>query len=265
MCRHNVSRALLCAALFGLSAAAQAAPPLRICADPQNLPFTTRAETGFSNLIAKRLAQEMGRDLVYHWRELGVGFLRQTLQAGVCDVVMDYAADDWRVLSTTPYYRSSFVIATRLQDNLVGLETLADPRLEGLKIGVVAGAPPAAHLARLGLIGDARPYPLSVDRRFESPAIQMLSDLKAGDIDAAILWGPLAGAQIADDPALTSTLLDDRELPPPLSYDMTLAVRLGDVALKSELDAALAAAGPDIETILREAGVPLRPLAPPIR
>lgn len=258
-------RALFCAAILTAPATARAAEALRICADPDNLPFTNRAEQGFSNRIAERLAAEMGRDLVYHWRELGVGFLRQTLQAGVCDVVMDYAADDWRVLNTAPYYRSSFVIAARRGGGLDGIETLSDPRLERRRIGVVAGAPPAAHLARLGLIGDARPYPLSVDQRFESPAAGMLKDLEAGEIDAALVWGPLAGAEIAASETLVSTMLVDKAPPPPLVYDMTLAVRLDDVALKNALEAALTTAAADIDAILRAAHVPLLPLEPVIR
>lgn len=258
-------RALICAAVFAAPGAARAAEALRVCADPANLPFTNEAEEGFSNRIADRLAAEMGRDLVYHWRELGVGFLRQTLQAGACDVVMDYAADDWRVLNTAPYYRSSFVIAVRRGGDLDGVATLADPRLQGRRIGVVAGGPPAAHLARLGLIGDARPYRLTVDRRFESPALAMLGDLVTGEIDAAILWGPLAGGDIAADASLTATMLAAGDLPPPLVYDMTIAVRLDDEALKAALEAALAAAREDIEAILRDANVPLLPLEAAVR
>jgi len=255
-------RALICAAVLTTPPAAHAADILHVCADPANLPFTNEAEEGFSNRIAERLAAEMGRTLRYHWRELGVGFLRLTLQAGACDVVMDYAADDWRVLNTAPYYRSSFVIAVRRGGDLEGVEALSDPRLEGRRIGVVAGGPPAAHLARLGLIGDARPYRLTVDRRFESPALAMLGDLDAGEIDAAILWGPLAGGDIAASASLTATMLTGGELPPPLVYDMTIAVRLGDEALKAELEAALASAREDIDAILQDAHVPQLPLPP---
>lgn len=261
----TILRALMCAAVLAAPGYVRAAGALRVCADPANLPFTNKAEEGFSNRIAERLAAEMGRDLVYHWRELGVGFLRQTLQAGVCDVVLDYAAEDWRVLNTAAYYRSSFVIAVRRGDDLAGISTLADPRLEGRRIGVVAGGPPAAHLARLGLIGDARPYRLTVDRRFESPALAMLGDLKAGEIDAAILWGPLAGGDIAADDGLGATLLVEKDLPPPLVYDMTMAVRLDDEALKAALETALASARADIEAILRDAHVPLLPIEAAVR
>lgn len=260
-----ILRALICAVVLAPPLAARGADKLHVCADPANLPFTNEAEEGFSNRIADRLAAEMGRDLVYHWRELGVGFLRQTLQAGACDVVMDYAADDWRVLNTAPYYRSSFVIAVRRGGDLEGVATLADSRLAGRRIGVVAGGPPAAHLARLGLISDARPYRLTVDRRFKSPALAMLGDLDAGEIDAAILWGPLAGGDIAADASLTATMLAGGDLPPPLVYDMTMAVRLGDEALKTDLETALAAAREDIEAILREANVPLLPLEAAVR
>lgn len=261
----TILRALICAAVLAAPGAPRAAEALRVCADPANLPFTNQAEEGFSNRIAERLAAEMGRRLTYHWRELGVGFLRQTLQAGVCDVVFDYAAEDWRVLNTAAYYRSSFIIAVRRGDGLKGLATLADPRLAGRRIGVVAGGPPAAHLARLGLIGDARPYRLTVDRRFESPAMAMLGDLKAGRIDAAVLWGPLAGGDIAAEAGLVATMLTASALPPPLVYDMTMAVRLDDQALKDELEAALDAARTDIEAILRDANVPLLPLKAAVR
>ena len=265
MTRGDNLRALLCAAVLATPGACLAAETLRVCADPANLPFTNRAEEGFSNRIAERLAAELGRDLVYHWRELGVGFLRQTLQAGKCDVVLDYAAEDWRVLNTVPYYRSSFVMAVRKDGDLGAVSSLDDPKLIGRRIGVVAGAPPAAHLARLGLIGDARPYRLTVDRRFESPATAMLADLTAGEIDAAILWGPLAGPEISRDADLVAKMLDDKGLPPPLTYDMTLAVRKEDEALRTALEAALEAARSDIEAILGDASVPLRPLEPAVR
>ncbi len=261
----TILKALIAAAVLATPGAPRAAEALRVCADPANLPFTNQAEDGFSNRIAERLAAAMGRDLAYHWRELGVGFLRQTLQAGVCDVVLDYAAEDWRVLNTAPYYRSSFVIAVRRGGDLEGVSTLADPQLAGRRIGVVAGGPPAAHLARLGLIGDARPYRLTVDRRFESPALAMLSDLKAGEIDAAVLWGPLAGGDIAAGAELAGTMLVEKDLPPPLVYDMTMAVRLGDEALKAELEAAMTAARADIEAILRDADVPLLPVEAAVR
>ncbi len=247
--------AVLCAAMLTAATAVDGAE-LRVCADPDNPPFTTRSGEGFSNIIAERVAAEMGRSLIYHWRGLGIGFLRQTLQAKVCDVVMDYAANDWRVLSTAPYYRSSFVLTVRRDSDLASVGMLDDTRLVGRRIGVVAGGPPAAHLARLGLISDARPYPLTVDRQFKSPDASMLDDLNAGVIDAAIVWGPLAGSKIAADPNLIAVPLMG-ELPPPLAYDITMAVRLGDEALKVALEEALIRLKPEIDAILRDANVPL--------
>ena len=131
--------------------------------------------------------------LQYTWFPQVTGFVRQTLQAGKCDVVMGYAQGDEMVLNTNHYYTSTHVIVVRADGDLADVDTLADPRLKGRRIGVVAGSPPATHVARLGLMKDAEPYHLMTDRRVEDPAGQMLADLEAGKIDAALLWGPIGG------------------------------------------------------------------------
>ncbi len=166
---------------------------LRVCADPANLPFTNEAGAGFENKIAELLARDLGVPLQYVWFPQATGFVRNTLAAKRCDVVMGYAAGSDPVQNTNPYYRSAWVLVTRRDGGLDGVDSLGDARLKGKRLGVVAGTPPATLLALHGLIGDAKPYRLTVDRRHESPSEDMVRDIVSGDIDGGILWGPIGG------------------------------------------------------------------------
>ena len=165
----------------------------RVCADPANLPLSDEDGRGSRTRSPSSSPRRLGRPLQYTWFPKVTGFVRQTLQAGKCDVIMGYAQGDEMVLNTNHYYTSTHVLVVRADGDLADVDTLADPRLQGRKIGVIAGAPPATHVARLGLMTDAEPYKLMVDRRVEDPAGEMLADLEAGRIDAALLWGPIGG------------------------------------------------------------------------
>src|SRR5687768_9116180 len=156
---------------------------LRVCADPANLPFTNEAGAGFENKIAELLARDLGAPLQYTWFPQATGFVRNTLGAKRCDIVMGYAAGSDPVQNTNPYYRSAWVIVTRQNGALDGVASLGDPRLKGRRLGIIAGTPPATLLAVNGLIGDAKPYRLTVDRRHESPSEDMIRDIAAGEID----------------------------------------------------------------------------------
>ena len=165
----------------------------RVCADPALRPLSADDGSGFENRIAELIAESLGVPVEYTWFPQVIGFVRQTLSAGKCDVVMGYAQGDELVLNTNHYYTSTHVIVVRSDGDLADVDSLADPRLQGRRIGVVAGAPPATHVARLGLMKDAKPYDLMMDRRVESPADAMLADVETGKIDAALLWGPIGG------------------------------------------------------------------------
>jgi quinoprotein dehydrogenase-associated probable ABC transporter substrate-binding protein len=229
----------------------------RVCADPANLPLSAEDGSGFENRIADLMAGALDVPVQYTWFPQVIGFVRQTLGAGKCDVVMGYAQGDELVLNTNHYYTSTHVIVVRADGDLAGVDSLEDPRLRGKKIGVVAGSPPASHVARLGLMKDARPYDLMVDRRVENPAGQMLADVEAGTTDAALMWGPIAGPLVKNDPALKATPLVREQVPPRLVYRITMGVRAGEDVWKRELNSLIRREQPQIDAILRDVGVPI--------
>ncbi len=260
----------LAAVLLGVAAAAPALAAsaqtsdlvsrdrFRVCADPANLPFSDKAGEGFENAIAELIAGELGRPVEYTWFPQATGFVRNTLFKGLCDVVIGYGQGDELVLNTNAYYTSAYVIVVRADGPLAGIDRLSDPRLKEARLGVVAGTPPASHLARLGLIGHAKPYQLMVDRRFYNPQKQMIDDLEAGDIDAAVMWGPNGGyyaKQAAD--ALEVTPLLHEEGAPRLFYRITMGVRQGEDSWKRELNSLLRRNQDKIDDILIAYGVPL--------
>src|SRR5438270_1752575 len=166
---------------------------LRVCADPRNLPFSNEAGEGFENKLAEMLAQKLGKSLAYTFYPGATGFIRNTLNAHKCDVVMGYPQGDDFVQPTNPYYRTAYILIARKDAGLEGIESLEDPRLRGKKIGIIAGTPPATNLAVNGLLPSIHSYPLVIDTRFDSSTDKMFKDLQAGDINVAILWGPIGG------------------------------------------------------------------------
>jgi polar amino acid transport system substrate-binding protein len=230
----------------------------RVCADPANKPLSAEDGSGFENRIAALFAEKLGVPLQYTWFPQVTGFVRNTLQAGKCDVVMGYAQGDELVLNTNHYYTSTHVIVVRADGDLADVDTLTDPRLKGKRIGVVAGSPPATHVARLGMMKDARPYNLMTDRRVEDPAGQMLRDLEDGTIDAALLWGPIGGPLVKQDhPDLVATPLLKEQGTPRLVFRITMGVRAGEDTWKRELNSQIRRNQDAIDAILRDAGVPI--------
>src|SRR5499433_492103 len=166
---------------------------LRVCADPRNMPFSNEKGEGFENKLAELVAQKLGKSLAYTWYPQAPGFVRNTLGAYKCDVIMGYPQGNDLVQSTNPYYRTAYALVLRPGSGLEGADTLADPRLKSKHIGIVAGTPPATLLAANGLMTNAKPYPLVIDTRVDSSTEAMMRDLAAGNIDVAVLWGPMAG------------------------------------------------------------------------
>lgn len=253
---------LALALILPLAAGAQTADlvsptAFRVCADPANLPMSGKDEPGFENEIAALFAKELGLPLEVTWFPMGPGFIRKTLRAGLCDVVIGYAQGDELVQNTNHYYTSVYVLVTRSDDPLAKVETLADPALQGHRIGIVAGTPPATHLAQNGLMALAKPYPLIVDRRVQDPAGDMLADLQSGEIDAAVLWGPIGGPLTKGNAALTVTPLLRETASPKLFYRITMGVRPGDQDWKRELNSLIRRNQDRIDAILAKAGVPL--------
>ncbi|WP_136682979.1 substrate-binding domain-containing protein [Falsirhodobacter xinxiangensis] len=250
------------AAAMALPANAQVADlvdrtAFRVCADPANAPMSHEDGSGFENKIAELMAEKMDVPLTYTWFPMVSGFVRQTLQAAKCDVIIGFAQGHELVLNTNHYYTSTHVLIVKRGSDLEGVDRLTDPRLQGKHVGVIAGTPPATHLARLGLIGLAKGYDLVVDRRVENPAGDMLADLEAGTIDAAILWGPIGGPLARAREDMIAVPLIHETATPKLFYRITMGVRAGELNWKHELNSVIRRNQGEIDQILKDAGVPI--------
>src|ERR1700748_3339940 len=166
---------------------------LRVCADPRNMPFSDEKGEGFENKLAELFAGKLQKKLDYMYFPQATGFVRVTLGAHRCDVIMGYPQGDDLVQGTNPYYRTAYALISKPGSGLEDVATLEDARLKGKHIGIVAGTPPAPNMAVNGLMMNAKPYPLMIDTRVDSSAEAMIGDLNKGEIDAAVLWGPMAG------------------------------------------------------------------------
>jgi quinoprotein dehydrogenase-associated probable ABC transporter substrate-binding protein len=264
--------AALALALAGAASAQQPSPNaatlelvdphvLRVCADPNDLPFSDQAGAGFENKIAALFGEKLGRPVEYTYFPQVIGFIRNTLNAFRCDVVMGIVQGDSIVQTTTPYYRASYALVFKPGHGLDGVASLADPRLRDMRIGVVARTPPATVMMMNGLMPRAKPYPLTVDTRAESPARNMIGDILSGDVDAGVLWGPLAG-YYAKQAAKTSgavltvvPLLDERGAP--MVFRIAMGVRHSDQTWKLTLDRLIRQNQDEINGILTDYGVPL--------
>lgn len=238
---------------------------LRVCADPNNLPFSNAKREGFENRIADILGQELGAKVEYTWWAQRRGFIRNTLKAGKCDLVMGLPAHFDLALTTKPYYRSSYVFVTR-RDRHLNIRSFDDPQLRKLEIGVQLigddynNTPPAHALARRHIVDNVKGYLVYGDYRDAVPTAQILDALVKGDIDVAVVWGPLAGyyAQKSGVPlALRPVLPHVDQSWLPMEYAISLGVRHGDRKLRDEIDAAMARRQADIQKLLHDYGVPL--------
>ena len=231
---------------------------LRVCADPNNMPFSTERGEGFENKLAELLAARLGKGLTYSWYPQAPGFVRNTLAAHKCDVLMGIPQGDDLVQVTNPYYRTAYALVFKQGSGLDGIGTLDDPRLKGKHIGIVAGTPPANSMAVNGLMAAAKPYPLMIDTRVDSSAAAMMRDLATGAIDAGILWGPLAGyyARQAGS-AVTVVPLVKETGGPRLAYRIAMGVRYADQDWKRLLNRKIAENQDVINRLLLSFGVPL--------
>src|SRR5436190_19494689 len=162
---------------------------LRVCADPRNLPFSNEKGEGFENKLAELFAEKLNKKLDYMYFPQATGFVRMTLGAHRCDVILGFPQGDELAQGTNPYYRTAYALVAKPGSGLDEVTTLEDERLKGKHIGIVAGTPPATNMAVNGLMTSAKPYQLMVDTRLDSSAEAMIGDLMSGKIDAGILWG----------------------------------------------------------------------------
>jgi quinoprotein dehydrogenase-associated probable ABC transporter substrate-binding protein len=231
---------------------------LRVCADPRNLPFSNEKGEGFENKLAELFAEKLQKKLDYMYFPQATGFVRMTLAAHRCDVIMGFPQGDELVQGTNPYYRTAYALVARPGSGLEDVVSLGDARLKGKHLGIVAGTPPATNMAANGLMANARPYPLMIDTRIDSSVGEMVKDLTTGVIDAAVLWGPIAGyyAKQANPPLHVTPLVKETS-GPRLVFRIGMGVRSADQNWKRLLNRLIQENQPAINKILIDFGVPL--------
>jgi mxaJ protein len=245
---------------------------LRVCADPNNLPFSNRAGDGFENRIAQIVGRAMGRRVVYTWWPQRRGFLRQTLRARACDVVMGVPASSGMLLPTQPYYRSSYVFVSR-RDRHLAISSVDDPRLRRLRSGIqltgndYENPPPAQALAVRHLADNVRGFMVYGDYSTPAPQRDVIDAVADGRVDIAIVWGPVAGyfagrAAVPLDIHVASAVATVDQRLPPLTFPIGMGVRRDDRGLHTALDAAIASRRQEIRRVLHAYGVPLIETAP---
>lgn len=247
----------LCCVLVLGPVFASAATPLKVCADPDNLPFSNRKAEGFDNKIAELLAQELGRKVEFVWQRAGRGFVRENLNKRACDVLVGVPAQFRPVLTTTPYYSSSYVFVTR-KDSKLKINSFDDPRLKNMKIGVQVldddYAPPARALSRRQLTRNLVGFEVTGNE-----AGDIVRAVAQKKVDVAVVWGPLAGYYAARQRVPLELSPVEPELDPPalpFRFAMSLGVRKSDSELKEQLERALLKRHAQIERILRAYSVP---------
>jgi mxaJ protein len=239
--------------------------PLRVCADPNNLPFSNEKGEGFENHIASMLASDLGRRIEYTWWAQRRGFFRNTVNAGECDLVIGVPASLEMVRRTKPYYRSSYVFVTR-RDRHLPIRSLDDTvLLRHLRIGVpmvgddYTPTPPAAALIKRGLASHLVSFSLYGDYAKPNPPAEMIDAVRDGRVDVAIAWGPLAGyfGRDTDSTLVITPVSPQIDLPyQPMAFDISMGVRRADSVFAMHLDSLIDERRPQIDSILAQYGVP---------
>jgi len=230
----------------------------RACGDPRNLPFSNDKSEGFENKLAELFAAKLGKKLSYTYFPQATGFVRMTLGSYRCDVIMGFPQGDDQAQSTVPYYRTTYALITKRGSGLEDVTAINDPRLKDKRIGIVAKTPPSTGMAVNGLLAKAKSYPLFIDTRADSSAQAMLDDLKQGNIDCGILWGPMAGYFAAKaDPPLVVVPLVKETMGPPMTYRIGMAVRPADQEWKRTLNKLIMDNQPEINKLLISYNIPI--------
>jgi mxaJ protein len=254
------------AAIAALVALGSCSPRvLTACADPNNMPFSNEARQGFENRMAQMIADDLDARLAYVWWAQRRGYVRNTLNEQKCDFWPGVTSGLEMLSTSRPYYRSTYVFVTRAGDRLDGL-TLDDPRLRKIRIGVqmvgddANNTPPAHALARRGIVGNVRGYMLYGDYRRPNPPAEIMNAVERGEVDAALVWGPLAGffAARSSVPLRLEPVtpwLDDAQWP--MQFDVSVGVRKDDQKLLKKIDRVLARRSGQIRKLLDAYHVPL--------
>jgi quinoprotein dehydrogenase-associated probable ABC transporter substrate-binding protein len=262
--------------LLAYSFVVSAEEKFKVCADPLNPPYSTKNKDGFENKIAELFAKELGQTIEYTWLPQRLGFIRNTLNAPIketdvdsneykCDIVMGVPAGYDLTLTTSPYYKSTYVLLIakgRGWDNITDADQLIDLPLqkqEALKIAMFDRGPGTAWMQKHDLLDQGIPYQSMSGDSENNVAMQIEKDLKAKKIDMVILWGPMAGHIAAQDPKKYSMI--PMKSTPDVKFDfaMAMGVRKGDKARKAMLDKLIAANADKIQSIIASYHIPLLP------
>jgi len=267
MTKHALAVAVvaLCAVLaLAGRAAADETTELRVCGDPNNMPFSNEKLEGVENKLADVIAKDLGLTVAYTWWPHQRGVVKRVLNTRRCDVMLGIPKGYDPVLWTKPYYRTGYVMVYR-KDRGLKLKNLDDPMLKTLKIGVQVNTPPHDALGQRGIADNVVGYQLMFDSNAHAEEYpgRVVEDLIAGKVDVALVWGPIAGYFATKRAApLEVVLLEDRpDSGNRFAFDISMGVRKGNNALKEKLEAALARRHDEIERVLREFGVPILPVA----
>lgn len=255
---------MVCLAIGLAAGPATAAGTLRVCADPNNLPYSNDRGEGFENRIMDLLARDMGMTVDYTWWAQRRGFIRNTLKAGLCDVIAGVPSAMEMLAVTQPYYRSTYVFVTAAGRGL-DISSFDDPRLRSLKIGVqmigddFSNAPPAHALSRRGIVTNVRGYLVYGDYTKPNPTARIIEAVAIGELDVAVVWGPQAGYFAARQPvpltiAPVTPGVDSPTLP--MMFDISMGLRKEDTTLRRRLEDAIEHNRPAIDRILADYGVP---------
>jgi quinoprotein dehydrogenase-associated probable ABC transporter substrate-binding protein len=229
---------------------------LRVCADPANLPFSNDKGEGFENKIAELFAADLGVPVRYTYYPDSMGFIRSTLNARRCDIIMGTVSGNELLQNTNPYYRSTYALIYKADRGLT-LKTLDDPVLKTLKIGAIAGTPPTTILAQQGLLDNLQSYQLVVDTRFDHPAAQMIHDIAEGKVDVGVLWGPFAYYAKKESVQLSVVPMESANIPLQMDYRITMGIRYNEPEWKRKINGLIRKHQADINKILLDYGVPL--------
>jgi len=230
---------------------------LRVCADPSNLPYSAQDQTGFENKIAALLAEDMHLTVSYTWFPQVTGFVRNTLGAQKCDLVMGTVSGEDMMANTTAYYHTGYMIVTRTADKITAT-SLGDPIFKDKKIGLIARTPPVDQVVKHDLTRQVVPYDLVTDTRVVQAPRELLRDLAKGEVDVALVWGPQAGYFIKQDKLpLTAAFLTQEEGGARLDYHIAMGVRAIDTEWRRQISDEIVKNQAKIQGILLEYGVPL--------
>jgi quinoprotein dehydrogenase-associated probable ABC transporter substrate-binding protein len=232
---------------------------LRVCATRANLPYSNEQGEGFENKIAQIIADEIKLPIDYTFFPQGRGFVELTLNEKLCDVVIGAMQTDDQMLNTNHYFRSTYCVVYRSGQGLDGVSSLFDPRLKDKRVGIQAGVFVADQVAKAGLMANAKPYRLFVDTRYDNPMQDMVADIRSGEIDLGVLWGPYAGyfASRGGEQLTVAPMLEEVAHMPRLEHRVTMGVRRSDSGWKRQLNTIIAKRNDDIKRVLHAYGVPM--------